>query len=71
VNGRVVWPKQRGRPTTAFDAILCDNVQGKMIDFADFDDDAQPLELISKLSRACGRAGCCDPRPAVSCATDL
>jgi hypothetical protein len=68
--GRVVWPAG-GRPTTALHAILCDNVDEKLIEFVEIVNDAQTLELISILSRTRGRAGCCGPRNAVSCATDL
>jgi hypothetical protein len=57
-----MWPRglasNGGRPTTAFHAILCDNVNGKLIDFIDFSGDARTLELISKLSRAGRRASC-------------
>jgi hypothetical protein len=60
-----------GRPTTAFHAILCDNVDEKLIDLIDLNDIVVMLELISKLSPAGRRDGCRDPRNAVSCATDL
>ena len=62
---------QGGRPTTAFPAILCDNVDEKSIDFVDVNKDAPTLERISKLSRTAGRAGPYDPRQAVSCTTVL
>jgi hypothetical protein len=52
-------------------AILCDNVDEKLIDFVDLDERALTLGLISKLSRTRGRGGCCDPRNAASSMTDL
>jgi len=61
----VVRPSNGGRPTTAFHAILCDNVHEKLIDFIDISGDAPTLELISKLSRARRRAAACDPRDSV------
>jgi hypothetical protein len=42
-----------------------------LIDFVDLDERALTLGLISKLSRTRRRGGCCDPRNAASCATDL
>jgi len=69
--GRVVRPVKGGRPTTAFHAILCDNIDKKSTEFTKIITHAPPLELISKLSRKRGRAGSFNPRNAVSCATDL
>jgi hypothetical protein len=70
VTGRVVWPVRRSAHD-GLPAILCDNVDEKLIDFAEIEEETQMPELISKLSRARARAGCCDPRNAVSCTTDL
>jgi len=66
----VVWPVRRSAHD-GLPAILCDNVDEKLIDFTEIEEETQILELISKLSLARARAGCCDPRNAVSRATNL
>jgi len=61
----VVRPVKGGRPTTAFHAILCDNIDKKSTEFTKIIAHAPMLELISKLSCDRRRPGPFRPRNAV------